>query len=511
MARRFQGGILGVGFDPLKAPNAPTIGAATPGTNSVSVAFTAPSNVGGSSITQYTMRIEPGGAGVVGTASPLVATGLSSSIDYTFAVAALNSYGPSPYSASATSSPVPYWIGMLSGAYKNEGRAVGVDSSGNVYVSGIGSTASDNRPLALKLSPKGVMQWQRAFGGAGRAGDGYAAAVTPAGDFYIGGFVSTPQQEYLLVKYSTSGAITWQRYVSGIANSYCWGLNLDPSGNLYTVGQGLRSSSICIYSSAFDSSGTVKWQNTINPSSATGIGYGTAYNASDASSYVCGTATNTGSGVPGSVVAKYNSSGTYQWGKIFPGSGVALRSVVAHSSGDAIVCGENNGLFVARVASANGSVTWQRRFTGGVGRSVALDASGNIYICGSTGLDIFIVKYDSAGVLQWQRSLGGSATDIAYSIAVQGTSLHICGICASTNLNANGNVIVAKLPTDGSGTGTYNVGGYSMTYAATSISEVASTLVIEASYINRDAPPLTIQTPTYTDDATSLTTSTTSI
>jgi hypothetical protein len=29
VSKRYQGGILGVGFNPLQAPNAPTIGAAT--------------------------------------------------------------------------------------------------------------------------------------------------------------------------------------------------------------------------------------------------------------------------------------------------------------------------------------------------------------------------------------------------------------------------------------------------------------------------------------------------
>ena len=52
MSQRYQGGILGVGFDPLQAPNAPTIGTATAGGNNcASVTFTAPANVGGSAIT----------------------------------------------------------------------------------------------------------------------------------------------------------------------------------------------------------------------------------------------------------------------------------------------------------------------------------------------------------------------------------------------------------------------------------------------------------------------------
>ena len=106
MARRFQGGVLGVGFDPLKAPNAPTGVTALAGLSSATVSFTAPTNVGGSAITGYTGRSNPGGIAATGTTSPLTFSGLSSGTSYTFDVFALNSYGPSP-SSGASSSVTP--------------------------------------------------------------------------------------------------------------------------------------------------------------------------------------------------------------------------------------------------------------------------------------------------------------------------------------------------------------------------------------------------------------------
>ena len=99
MAKRYQGGILGVGFNPLRAPNAPTIGTAVGGNTSATVPFTAPACVGGSAITSYTGRSTPGNVAATASASPLTFSGLTNGTSYTFGVFALNSYGPSPISA----------------------------------------------------------------------------------------------------------------------------------------------------------------------------------------------------------------------------------------------------------------------------------------------------------------------------------------------------------------------------------------------------------------------------
>ena len=104
MSKRYQGGVLGVGFNPLRAPDAPTIGTATsPSGTTASVAFTAPANVGGSPITSYAVQSTPDGIGATGSSSPITVSGLTTGTAYTFRVTALNSYGPSPASAPSNS------------------------------------------------------------------------------------------------------------------------------------------------------------------------------------------------------------------------------------------------------------------------------------------------------------------------------------------------------------------------------------------------------------------------
>lgn len=107
MSMRYLGGFITASYNPLKVPNAPTIGTVTAGNTQVSVAFTAPSNVGGGAITSYQVLVRDSSSGATftatGSASPIVVTGLTNGNTYTAQVAAVNSYGPSAYSASSGS------------------------------------------------------------------------------------------------------------------------------------------------------------------------------------------------------------------------------------------------------------------------------------------------------------------------------------------------------------------------------------------------------------------------
>ncbi|SBV37492.1 exported hypothetical protein [uncultured Stenotrophomonas sp.] len=86
-------------------PAAPTIGIATAGDTQISVAFTAPVNTGGTTITGYTIIPSPAVAGgpFIGASSPIVVTGLSNGQAYTFTVTADNSAGTGPASAASNS------------------------------------------------------------------------------------------------------------------------------------------------------------------------------------------------------------------------------------------------------------------------------------------------------------------------------------------------------------------------------------------------------------------------
>jgi hypothetical protein len=81
------------------APSAPVIGVATAADGEATVNFTAPTSDGGSGITNYVVTIYPQGTHAYGSGSPIVVTGLTNGVDYTFTVAAGNDVGSSAESA----------------------------------------------------------------------------------------------------------------------------------------------------------------------------------------------------------------------------------------------------------------------------------------------------------------------------------------------------------------------------------------------------------------------------
>ena len=100
---RFLAGFISAFYNPFKVPNAPTSVSATAADASATVSFTAPADVGGGAITSYGVQSTPGQIQATGATSPIAVTGLTNGTPYTFNVWALNSYGPSPFSAASGS------------------------------------------------------------------------------------------------------------------------------------------------------------------------------------------------------------------------------------------------------------------------------------------------------------------------------------------------------------------------------------------------------------------------
>lgn len=85
----------------ITAPGAPTIGAATSGVESASVAFTAPGSTGGSAITGYLITASTGQTASVSASPGVIA--MPAGMAATFTVQAVNAVGPSAASAASNS------------------------------------------------------------------------------------------------------------------------------------------------------------------------------------------------------------------------------------------------------------------------------------------------------------------------------------------------------------------------------------------------------------------------
>jgi len=173
VAKRYQGGILGAGFNPLQAPNAPTVGAlAIASGTSVTVAVTPSSNSGGAPVSNYVVISCPGAINGSSASSPVTVSGLTTGTAYTFRATALNSYGPSPISA-ASSSITPIVQGQQ--AYTTAGTFSWVAPAGvtSVSVVTVGGGASNS-------SGGGT-----AYGGGGALAYKNNIAVTPGNSYTV--------------------------------------------------------------------------------------------------------------------------------------------------------------------------------------------------------------------------------------------------------------------------------------------------------------------------------------
>ena len=141
MSMRYPAGFISAFFNPLKNPDAPTIGTATTSSaTSLTIAFTAPANVGGSAITSYTATAKRTSDSVLftasGASSPITVTGLTE-VPFTATVVAVNSYGPSVSSAASNSvtpaEPPPTVIGQAYGGGYYAGQ-IGVSSVATHYL-----------------------------------------------------------------------------------------------------------------------------------------------------------------------------------------------------------------------------------------------------------------------------------------------------------------------------------------------------------------------------------------
>ena len=197
MSNRYLGGFISATYNPLLVPNAPTIGTATITFGGVTVAFTAPSNVGGSAITSYIATAKRTSDGVLftasGASSPITVTGLTA-VAFTATVVAVNSYGPSASSAASNSvTPFPT-IGEAFGGGFFAGQ-IGSSSvaTHNLVVGPVAS--AENSSIQYKNANTATAGADSVIDGLQNTADIVAdgnATVYPAGhfcnDLVIGGF-----------------------------------------------------------------------------------------------------------------------------------------------------------------------------------------------------------------------------------------------------------------------------------------------------------------------------------
>lgn len=325
---------------------------------------------------------------------------------------------------------------------------------------------------------------------------GYGVAVDATGNVYITGFfmlnvtfgsttkTSLGSTDIFIAKYNSNGILQWVQTAGSSNTDFSNGIVLDLNGNVYITGcftetisfgatSKVSQGSFDVFVAKYSNNGTFQWVQT-------GGGINTDFGrdlAVDSSGNVCITgyfsATATFGGVTKTAfgnnefvdvfVAKYNTNGVFQWVQTAGGpSQDDGYGVAMDANGDVYITGEfigpanflgtniaslSTNLYVAKFNSI-GVFQWVRITANAYGRDIAIDAIGNLYVTGfingsatfggitktSSGIfDIFIVKYNNSGIVQWVQTAGGIDEEYGQGIAVDASgNVYVTGFFNGT-------------------------------------------------------------------------------
>jgi hypothetical protein len=330
------------------------------------------------------------------------------------------------------------WSRVIGSTSDEAGKGVATDTSGNVLVTGYqGSYSVDygggpqydrggNDIFIAKYSSAGSWVWSKTIGGSGYdqgnaiAADGsgnvfatgYIGAAAGGVDFGGGPLVSAGLYDVFLAKYSAAGQYLWAKRFGGTGNDTGLAVSTDSAGNVIIAGT---------------------FEGTVD------FGGGALSSA----------------GLRDIFVAKYSATGQHLWSKRFGSSGDEVGyGVAVDSAGDVVLSGKfqnsvsfggttltsagGDDIFLAKLSGATGAHVWSKRFgstSGDVSLGVDVDGSGNVVMTGyftgsvnfggtvlsSSGLDVFVAKYNSAGTHIWSKRFGGFDTQIPNGVAVKST------------------------------------------------------------------------------------------
>lgn len=283
--------------------------------------------------------------------------------------------------------------------------------------------------LLLLLSAKcfsqaPTIQWQKSFGGSQQE-NAYSVLQTADGGYIFSGRTN-----------SVNGDVEGYQWSYSLFNGDVWIVKTDAVGNIEW--QKLYG--------GFSNDAGIKIINTADG----------GYAVASVSESTNGTVTNSIGGYDYWIL-KLNASGDLQWQKRLGGPGDDfIRDIKQTPDGGYIVVGyssstlpNGNGLkevYLVKISST-GTTQWWKPYGGSnddIANSVALTPDGGYIITGTTkssngtftsnqGMsDIFIIKVDSVGIVQWQKTMGGTNEDFGQCIIVLADGSYVLSAASSS-------------------------------------------------------------------------------
>ncbi len=296
----------------------------------------------------------------------------------------------------------------------------GISFAGHQNTFGGGSSDA----FLVKFDPNGVRQWGTYYGGSGYD-EGLAVATDASGNIYISGFTSSTLgvadggfknsfggfYDAFLVKFNTAGVRQWATYYGGTEDDYGKDLATDASGNVYLSGNTHSSSNIAsgghqnLFSGGemdaflvkFDAMGVRQWATYYggtdydHGASVAIDGSGNVFLAGhtqSTSSIASGGYQNIFGGYTDAYLVKFTAAGTLQWATYYGGH--------AHDAWISIATDASDNIYLTGYSNSSFGI-----------------ASGGYQSTFSGDYDAFLVKFNAMGLRQWGTYYGGTGYEWA--------------------------------------------------------------------------------------------------
>jgi hypothetical protein len=384
------------------------------------------------------------------------------------------------------------WVDRFDGIGNDYGNALALDAVGNVYVAGTSYDILEGTYsyLTRKIDPTGSFSyWTARFHGP-VTGDDIATdvAVDSLGNVFVAGHGpgTVSHRSYYLVKYDSNGNQLWVRETTdSMASPGSGKLAVDLNGNVV-----LACPTFFIFTGTdwtvtkYDTNGNILWlqgYSTVGVDDKEDIPYDVTTDSSG-NVYVTGTSDGGPNVALDCLTIKYSPQGTPLWeGRYHNSILEAAYSIAVSASGEVFVAGYSGSNYVTIKYDSLGNQLWVRHYNGpgngdDAASSIAVDPSDNVYVTGSsfgvgTAADYATLKYDSNGTLQWiRREDGGFGVDQAYDIGLdQAANVYVTGSVAMSGGFAD----YRTIKYDTNGTVRWSIG-----YGAAGQSDIARALAV---------------------------------
>jgi len=221
------------------------------------------------------------------------------------------------------------WSYQLSGS--PYGYGLTTDASNNVYI----TLQSNNDSYVLKLDSNGNKVWETKIHGTSKTVNGFNLDYNQNGSISLVGVINSGgnDQSFIAQLDCVTGAVNWEKSISGAGYEDSFGIGCDSAGNTLIVGNTQDSNPTKVFLALFDINGTLTWQkywgNGININSA--LQGADVCIDSSGNWYVYTTWNNESISVG---VTKIDSSGTIIWSKGLQGTCEDWAASIAVDSSD---------------------------------------------------------------------------------------------------------------------------------------------------------------------------------